>query len=556
VNLVSNVAGVAAVTDAGLVDPWGFSNPGTPFWLSDHGSGLSTLYAATGVANAIIVTVPPASGSGTGKPTGQVQNSGAAAFTLSNGGNASFIFATEDGLITAWNSAAGKLAEIKINNSSKNAVYKGLANGTSAAGATLYGANFHSGKIDTWGPGYAPVTLAGSFSDSQVPAGYAPFNIWNLNSKLYVEYAKQDSNQFLDVGGPGTGYVAVFDLNGNLLQHLISGGVLNSPWGVAIAPAGWGAFGGAVLVGNFGDGRINAFDPTTGALLGTLQDGSGNSLAISGLWAIMFGTGTKADVNTLYFAAGMPNGSSVARGLLGTIAPPSAVTAVANAASWQTGPIAPGEVIVIGGQTVGTAPLTSGTIPATGSVATTLASVTVTINGTKAPILYTSGPETSVIVPNFALPSSSANIVIQTPGQTSQAFSVGMAQAAPGLFASNSSGAGQLVAMNQDGTINSSTNAATGGSTVTLYATGAGATSPLGVDGAIQTDALSPILKVSLTIGGQPATITSAGTPAGFLSGVTVIRATVPSGLTAGAVPVVLTVGSVITTQSVTIGVK
>ncbi|HVV47036.1 MAG TPA: TIGR03118 family protein, partial [Bryobacteraceae bacterium] len=230
VNLVSNVAGVAAVTDPGMVDPWGFSNPGTPFWLSDHGSGLSTVYAATGVANAnVIVTIPAAGASGTGKPTGQVQNSAGAAFRLSNGNNASFIFASEDGLITAWNNAIGKVAEIKIDNSSKNAVYKGLAIGTSAAGGTLYGANFRSGKIDTWGAGFAPVTLAGSFADPQVPAGYAPFNIWNIGNKLYVEYAKQDKDQFLDVGGPGTGYVAVFDLNGNLITHLISGGVLNSP---------------------------------------------------------------------------------------------------------------------------------------------------------------------------------------------------------------------------------------------------------------------------------------------------------------------------------------
>ncbi|HVY91426.1 MAG TPA: TIGR03118 family protein [Bryobacteraceae bacterium] len=556
VNLVSNVAGAAAVTDPGLVDPWGFSNPGTPFWLSDHGSGLSTVYAATGVASSLVVTIPAAGGSGTGKPTGQVQNSAGAAFKLSNGGNASFIFASEDGLITAWNNAIGRVAEVKIDNSSKNAVYKGLAIGTSAAGGTLYGANFRSGKIDTWGPGFAPVTLAGSFNDSQVPSGYAPFNIWNLNSKLYVEYAKQDANQFLDVGGPGTGYVAVFDLNGNLLQHLISGGALNSPWGVAIAPAGWGAFGGALIVGNFGDGRINAFDATSGAFLGALQDTSGNPITISGLWGIVFGTGTRADVNTLYFCAGIPNGSQVARGLLGTIAPPSAVTAVANAASWQTGAIAPGEVIVIGGQTVGAVPLTSATIPATGSIATTLANVTVTINNVKAPILYTSGPETSVIVPNFAIPSSYANIVVQTPGQTTQAFSVNMAQAAPGLFASNSGGSGQLVAINQDGTINSATNAAAGGSTVMLYATGTGATSPIGVDGAVQGVAITPIQKVSLTIGGQPATIVSAGTPAGFLSGVTVIRAAVPSGLTAGAVPVVLTVGSAATTQNVTINVR
>lgn len=557
VNLVSNVAGVAAQTDPGMVDPWGFSNPGTPFWLSDHASGLSTVYAATGVPNAaVIVTIPAAGGSGTGKPTGQVQNAAGAAFKLSNNANASFIFASEDGLITAWNNAIGKIAEIKVDNSSKNAVYKGLAIGTSDAGGTLYGANFRSGKIDTWGPGFVPVTLAGSFADSQVPAGYAPFNIWNIGNKLYVEYAKQDKNQFLDEGGPGAGYVAVFDLNGNLITHLVSGGVLNSPWGVAIAPAGWGAFGGALLVGNFGDGRINAFDATKGTFLGTLQNTDGSPIAISGLWGMVFGTGTRADVNTLYFCAGMPNGSSIPRGLLGTIAPPSAVTAVGNAASWQISPIAPGEIIVIGGQTVGAVPLTSATIPATGSIGTTLANVTVTINGVKAPIFYTSGSITSVIVPNSPIPSASASVVVQTPGQTTSAFTVPMAQSSPGLFALNAAGTGQLVAMNQDGSLNSSTNAAVAGSIVTLYATGTGSTNPATVTGAIQTEAVAPFLKTTVTLGGKDAPVVYAGTPAGVFSGLTLVQAIVPSGLTAGAVPVVLTSGSASTTQTVTISVK
>ncbi len=369
VNIVSNVAGGAAVTDPNLVDAWGISNAGTPFWVSDHVSGLSTVYASTGVASATVVTIPAATGTGTGKPTGQVQNSAGAAFTLANGNNASFIFCTEDGQIVGWNSGSAKLGEVKVNNNAKGAVYKGMAIGTSAAGGTLYGANFHSGKIDTWGPGFAAVTLAGTFTDASVPSGFAPFNIWNLGTSLYVEYAKQDSKQFLDVAGAGNGYVSVFDQNGNLLQHLISGGPLNSPWGVAIAPANWGAFGGALLVGNFGDGRINAFNLTTGASLGALQGSTGTPITISGLWGLLFGTGTKADVNTLYFTAGMPDGSSIPRGLIGSIAPPSAVTALVNAASWQAGPIAPGELVVIGGQTVGAIPLVSATIPASGSIA-------------------------------------------------------------------------------------------------------------------------------------------------------------------------------------------
>jgi len=559
VNLVSNVAGVATTTDANLVDPWGICSPNT-FWVSDHIAGLATVYSPAGVPSSTVVTIPAATAGATGRPTGQVQNTAGSAFTLANGANASFIFSTEDGLIASWNSGSAKLAEVKANNSASGAVYKGLAIGTSTAGGTLYAANFHSGKIDTWGPGFAAVTLAGKFVDPAVPAGFAPFNIWNLGTSLYVEYAKQDSKGFLDVAGAGNGYVAIFDMNGNLLQHVVSNGPLNSPWGVAIAPAGWGAFGGALLVGNFGDGRINAFNPTTGAFLGALQDSTGNPIAISGLWGLMFGAGTRSDPNTLYFVAGIPDGSSIPRGLLGSIAPPSAVTAIVNAASWQPGPIAPGEIIVIGGQTVGAIPLVSATIPATGSIGTTLGGTTVTINGVAAPILYSSGSETSVQVPDSLVPNpffQNANVVIQTPGQTSQAFSIALAQTVPGLFAANSGGSGQLASLNQNGTENTATNAATAGSTITVFATGEGVTVPPSADGTIQSQAgLVPFLPVTVTIGGLPAKVVSAGTPVGTLSGVMAVTATVPSGLTPGAVPVVLTVGNVSTTQSVTITVK
>jgi uncharacterized protein (TIGR03118 family) len=489
-----------------------------------------------------------------------VQNSAGSAFTLANGANASFIFATEDGLIVGWNSGSAKLGQVMVNNSGKGAVYKGLAIGTSAAGGTLYAANFNSGKIDTFGPGFTSVTLAGSFSDPAVPAGFAPFNIWNLNSSLYVEYAKQNSAGTLDVAGAGNGYVANFDQNGNLLAHLVSNGPLNSPWGVAIAPAGWGAFGGALLVGNFGDGKINAFNATTGAFLGALQDSTGNPIAISGLWGLLFGSGTKTDPNTLYFVAGIPDGSSIARGLLGTIAPPSAVTAVVSAASWQAGPVSPGEIIVIGGQTVGAIPLVSTAIPATGSIGTTLSGVTVTINNIPAPIIYTSGSETSVQVPDSLIPNpffQGANVVVQTPGQTTQAFNIGLAQTAPGLFTANAEGTGQLASLNQNGTENSTTNPAAPGSTITLFATGEGVTVPLSTDGAVEGQAgLVPFLPVTLTIGGQSAKVVSAGTPVGTLSGIMVITAVIPAGLAAGPAPVVLTVGTVSTTQTVTISVN
>jgi uncharacterized protein (TIGR03118 family) len=559
VNLVSNVSGTAAVTDPNLVDPWGMSaSAGSPFWVSNHVAGNSTLYNGAGAITAVVVTIPSAAGGTvTGKPTGQVQNSAGAAFKVTSGSNASFIFASEDGLITAWQS--GTVAEKKVDNSASKAVYKGLAIGTSAAGGTLYAANFRSGKIDVFGPGFTPISLAGSFADPTVPSGYAPFNIWNIGGSLFVEYAKQDVNQTLDVAGAGNGYVAVFDLDGNLLRHLVSNGTLNSPWGVAIAPASWGAFGGALLVGNFGDGRINAFNVTTGAYLGTLQDSTGAPIVIPGLWALLYGgNGARSDANTLYFVAGMPNGSTTPRGLLGSIAPPSAVAAVVNAASLQPGPIAAGELISISGQTVGAIPQVATTIPLTGGIGTTAGGTTVTINGVPAPILFTSGSFTNVQVPNilFAF-ATTASIVVQTPGQTTASFVVPMAQTAPGLFAANQGGTGALAALNQDGTVNTTTNGAAGGSTVTIFATGEGATNPPGLDGAIQTSpARAPFAQVSLKIGGQAATIVSAGTPVGRISGVMEIKAVVPSGLTPGPVPVVLTVGTVTTTQSVTLVVR
>lgn len=565
VNLVSNVAGTAAVTDPNLVDPWGISaSAASPFWVSNHIAGNSTLYNGAGAITAVVVKIPSAAG-GTvsGRPTGQVQNSVGNAFTLANGNNASFIFCSDDGLITAWNT--GTVAEIKVNNAAANAVYKGLAIGTSALGGTLYAANFRSGAIDVFGPGFKPATLAGAFADPAVAAGYAPFNIWNLGGSLYVEYAKQDANKFLDTGGPGTGFVAVFDLNGKLLRHLVSGGTLNSPWGVALAPATWGAFGGALLVGNFGDGRINAFDATTGAYKGALQDATGAPIAISGLWGLLFGgNGSRSDGNTLYFVAGMPNGSSIQRGLLGSIAPPSTILNVINAASELPGPIAPGELIQIQGFTVGSVPLVSTAIPAAGSIGTTSAGTTVTINGIPAPILYTSGSLTNVQVPNAlytlaygTFASNNVSIVVQTPGQTSAPFTVPLTTVAPGLFTLPSGGTGPLVALNQDGTVNAITNGATAGSVVTLYATGEGLTNPVGVDGAVQSGGpRGPFFPVSVKIGGQAAQVVTAGTPVGRISGLMEVRVIVPAGLTPGPVSVTLTVGPTTTTQAVTLFVR
>ncbi len=557
--LVSNIPGTAAVTDPNLVDPWGISfSGGSPFWISNHLSGNATLYNGSGAITPTVVTVPTGSlpTASQGLPTGQVWNGTATAFLLANGRASSFIFATEDGTISGWN--GGTVSSVMVDNSSRKAVYKGLAIGTSTAGATLYAANFRSGKIDVFGPAWSPVTLAGSFSDPAVPGGYAPFNIWNLGGKLYVTYAKQDFFSFLDVGGAGNGYVSVFDLNGNLLSHLISGGALNSPWGVAIAPAGWGAFGGDLLVGNFGDGRINAFDPATGALIGTLNDTTGSPIILTGLWAIVFGNGGRGgDLNTLYFTAGVPNGSTLRRGLLGSLAPPASISSIVNAASQLSGPVAPGEIVVINGQSVGPSPLVGGTIPATGALPTTLGGVSVTFNGTPAPIVYGNGSQTSVQVPYEIAGSASANVILKNGAQTTASFTVPVAATAPGLFTIDFSGRNQMVALNPNGSVNSTTNRAPAGSMVWIFATGEGVTNPAEQDGAVQVDmSRIPVAAVSATINGAKATLGPDGSTPKDVSGILEMQVTIPPGTPSGAATVALTIGGVTTTQPTTIFVQ
>jgi uncharacterized protein (TIGR03118 family) len=315
-NLVSDVTGVAANTDPNLQNAWGIASSATsPFWVSDNGSGLSTLYNSSGTPQALVVTVPAAGSASGGTPTGVVFN-GSSDFQISTGTAARFIFATEDGTISGW--ASGTQATVKVDNAPTSAVYKGLALGNNGTGNFLYAANFHSSAIDVFNGTYTATTLAGSFTDPNLPAGYAPFNIQNLGGTLYVTYALRDMSGHDDIAGPGNGFVDRFDLNGNFLNRLVSNGVLNSPWGLAIAPSGFGTFANDLLVGNFGDGRINVFDPATGVFLGTLKDPSGNSITIDGLWGLRVGNGgSGGDPNTVYFSAG-PNDE--ANGLFGSLA--------------------------------------------------------------------------------------------------------------------------------------------------------------------------------------------------------------------------------------------
>jgi uncharacterized protein (TIGR03118 family) len=316
-NLVSDLAGYADHTDTNLVNPWGISFSSTsPFWLSDNHSGLSTLYNSSGTPQALVVTIPPpAGGTPPGSPTGTVWND-TTGFFATGTTPSRFLFSTEDGTISAW--ASGASAVLKVDNSTNGAVYKGLALGSNSVASFIYATDFNNGRVDAFDSNYSPA-LIGTFVDPTIPAGFAPFNVQNINGQLYVAYAKQDADQHDDVAGPGNGYVSVFDTSGNWLKRFASQGVLNSPWGLAQAPAGFGPFGGALLIGNFGDGRINAFNPTTGVWLGTVNDTNGNPFAVQGLWAIAFGNGgSGGDAHTLYFTAGL-NGE--ADGLFGSLAP-------------------------------------------------------------------------------------------------------------------------------------------------------------------------------------------------------------------------------------------
>jgi uncharacterized protein (TIGR03118 family) len=333
-NLTSDIAGLALNTDPNLINPWGLTaSPTGPFWVSDNNAGVSTLYNGQGqpqpAANPLVVNIPQPDGTPGGAPTGVVFNSSPGFKVAEDGVSAAsvFLFATEDGTIAGWSPKVDPTnAVLAVDNSAQGAVYKGLAIGKDPDDRTLlYAANFRNGTIDVFDKNFSLTTVGGDFTDPNLPDGYAPFNVQNLGGKLYVTYALQDDAKHDDVPGEGNGFVDVFDTNGNMLQRLISNGLLNSPWGLALAPADFGPFGNDLLVGNFGDGHINAFDPTTGDFVGQLTDSVGNHpITIGGLWALSFGNGGAAgDPNTLFFTAGIDHEQ---HGLFGEIQAVQAVT--------------------------------------------------------------------------------------------------------------------------------------------------------------------------------------------------------------------------------------
>jgi len=340
--LTSNLAGHAAAQDAVLQNAWGiaFTPAGSPFWVNDNATGCSTLYDGTGAKiTALQVSIPlpgnvvpvtscqprdpnkPPNPS-PAAPTGIVWNPSASFLVPGTKIPAIFIFSTEDGTLSAW---AGGLnpadnAVLAADESSSGAVYKGLAFAVNAKGAFLFATNFSNGTVDVFGPNgrdgmFTKVTLDGNFTDPEIPAGYAPFNIASIDGDLFVTYAKQNAQKHDDVAGAGHGFVDVFDTDGHLIRRFESRGRLNSPWGIARASFAFGPFSGKILIGNFGDGRINVFN-NDGKLVDQLEDVHGKPLVIEGLWTLTLGGGRNSSPDTLYFSAG-PNDET--NGLFGTI---------------------------------------------------------------------------------------------------------------------------------------------------------------------------------------------------------------------------------------------
>lgn len=340
-NLVSNIQGLATHLDANLQNPWGISfGPGSPLWISDNNAGAATLYdgagnAAPSAKNPLVVQIPapPSAGAGAvGAPTGTVFNTfdgKSPDFVVSNGaksGPAFFLFASEDGTIIGWNPSVDRQhAEIAVDRSTISdpagdvgAVYKGLAELPTPAGKFLYATDFRFGTIEVFDSQF---NLVKSFTDPAVPTGFAPFGIHAIGGRLFVTFAKQNAQKHDDVAGPGNGFVDVFTANGALLQRFASEGRLNSPWAVTLAPATFGAFANDILIGNFGDGHINAFDPRSGHFEGRVLNGAGTPIVIQDLWDLNFPSGAlNAVPGALYFTAGINDEHD---GLFGDIVPKS-----------------------------------------------------------------------------------------------------------------------------------------------------------------------------------------------------------------------------------------
>jgi uncharacterized protein (TIGR03118 family) len=301
-----------ALVDPSLVDPWGFAfTPAGVVWVADNGPGVLTPYSAVGAPSGTAISIPGPGGAGQGAPSGEIFNA-----TPGDFDGDTLVLSTEDGTIAGWQS--GTTAVLRVDESANDAVFKGVDVLDSPAGRVLVVANFHAGTVEVFDASYAPVTLpGGAFVDLGVTAGFAPFNVLVSGASVFIAYAKQDAMQHDDAAGPGNGLIDVFDASGKFLRRLVTGGELNSPWGLALAPADYSSLAGALLVGNFGDGTVLAFDPATGQLRGRFVDASGAPFSIDGLWGFRFGQDQPMESHTqLFFTAG-PGDES--RGVFGRI---------------------------------------------------------------------------------------------------------------------------------------------------------------------------------------------------------------------------------------------
>ena len=316
-NLVSDGFVPADHINSDVVNAWGLvAGPTTPWWIVDNETGKSTVYNVATGAFPLTVTVPGVGGE-QGNPTGIVFNGGSG-FVINNGGGTSaarFIFDSEDGTISAFRGVPVVTVVPNAQAPAHGAIYKGLAIDSDTNGQFLYATDFHNGAVDIFDASFHAVTIPGAFTDPNLPAGFAPFGIQNINGTIYVAYALQDEDKEDEVAGPGLGFVDAFDTSGMFIRRVASMGELNAPWGLALAPADFGRFSGDLLVGNFGDGRIHAFDPATLTpdgefeAVGLLHSAAGKPIQIDGLWALQFGHGTSASsanglTNTLFFTAG------------------------------------------------------------------------------------------------------------------------------------------------------------------------------------------------------------------------------------------------------------
>ncbi|MDB5907576.1 MAG: hypothetical protein JWP34_1690 [Massilia sp.] len=320
-SLVSDGTPAAPHTDSNLVNGWGVAfNPTGFVWVANNGSNTSTLYDGNGVPQTLIVATPPGT-AGAASPTGIVFNGSQDFQVTQNGitGASAFIFVGETGTVSGWSPTVNRLNAVTVVDGGANGpVYKGLAIGSYLGANYLYAADFRNNAIDVFNGSFGKVTLpGGAFRDPGLPAGYAPFGIQAIGDRIYVAYAQKAAAGTDEVKGAGLGRVSVFDTSGAYIRQLVMGGALNAPWGMAMAPANFGTFSNNLLVGNFGDGKINAYDPTSGTLIGTLSRPDGTAITIDGLWGMAFGNGINAQpTNTLFFAAGP---ADEAHGLYGRI---------------------------------------------------------------------------------------------------------------------------------------------------------------------------------------------------------------------------------------------